>query len=179
MVTNAGGVRTTVRYGDSRLRNRCQPIRTGEEGVNQLADDIWQLLRNGGGVGLAAPQLGDLRRLVVVKDPRRAIPPRRLVLINPVVVFRSANRSSYEEGCLSFPGLYLHIVRPVAIRVRYEDLAGHRHELDAMGLLARIIQHEVDHLDGVLFIDHLSPVRRWFLTWRLRKLAACARKDVA
>ena len=178
MATGIGGSGHILFYGDSQLRRRCRPVESGEEDCQQLAADLWRLMINAGGVGLSAPQIGDLRRLIVVKDPRRAIPPRRLVLINPELVEISTTEISFEEGCLSFPNIYLRIVRPARIRVKYRNLVGMEKDLLANGLLGRVIQHEIDHLDGLLFIDHLSFVRRWLLAWRLKKLANGSREGV-
>ena len=165
-----------LRFGDVRLRHRCRPVRDDEADLENLADVLWHLQLQHEGVGLAAPQVGDLRRVIVVQDLRERAQTRRLVLINPVVTARSDLRVTMEEGCLSFPGLYLRLRRPVAIQVRYCDLAGQTRIMAAEGLLARVILHEIDHLDGVLFIDHLSWVKRWLLTWRLRRLQVHRRR---
>jgi peptide deformylase len=160
-----------LRYGDARLRQVCH-LANGETDLPALADALWRLMLRHGGVGLSAPQLGDLRRLIVVKDMRRPRSPARLVLVNPRLSEPSPETSSYEEGCLSFPGLYIRLIRPRAVTVTFEDLAGQERRIAMDGLLARVVQHEVDHLDGVLFIDHLSPWRRRreLLRWRLLRL---------
>ena len=177
MPAGGGGVRTILRYGDQRLRRRCRAVRLGEEDVSGLADNLGQQLGRQNGVGLSAPQLGDLRRVIVVKGPKLKLPPRPLVLVNPVITSCSAQRIAFEEGCLSFPGLFLTLRRPAAVTIRYYDIDGAEHTLKSRGVLARIIQHEIDHLDGVLFIDHLSRVRRLLLSWRLRRIKTTGRRE--
>ncbi len=161
-----GGI---LRYGDARLRQVCRPA-AGDTDLPALADALWRQMLRRGGIGLSAPQLGDARRVVVVKDVRRPRAPTRLVLVDPRLSDFSAETVSFEEGCLSFPGLYLHLPRPRAVTVAFTDLAGEEHRIAAEGLLARVVQHEVDHLDGILFIDHLSTWRRKLLLWRLWRL---------
>lgn len=155
-------------HGDPRLRRRCRDVAAGEN-VGALAAGMQRAMLAAGGVGLAAPQVGDARRLLVCRDPavRNAAP---LVLINPVIEDRGRIVVGFEEGCLSFPGLFLNLWRPRDVCIRYSDLAGERRRLDATGLLARVLQHEIDHLEGILFIDHLPSWRRWLLAWRLRRL---------
>ncbi len=177
MLSGSGGVRPILRYGDTQLRRRCRAVRVGEENVSALADTLGQQLGRQGGVGLSAPQVGDLRRVIVVKGPKPALPPRQLVLVNPVITSSSARRVAIEEGCLSFPGIYLTLQRPAGVTIRYSDIDGAEHTLKTRGILARIVQHEIDHLDGVLFIDHLSRVRRWLLSWRLRRIKTAGRRE--
>ncbi len=169
MAAPAPGDGRILRYGDERLRAACRPA-AGDADLAALADEMWRLMLRHGGVGLSAPQIGDLRRVIVVRDPRRPRSPTRLVLVDPVLSEPSPEVISFEEGCLSFPGLYLRLERPRAVSVTYRDLAGAEHRLAADGLLARVVQHEADHLDGVLFIDHLSRWRRQLLRWRLWRL---------
>lgn len=119
------------------------------------------------GIGLAAPQVGSLLRLVVIdlmeNDGRHPI-----VLINPEIIAASKDLATREEGCLSLPGQYADVTRPAQVKVRYEDIAGIRHEIEGSGLLAACLQHEIDHLDGVLFVDHISALKRNMI---LRKVA--------
>jgi len=161
-----------VRWGDQALRRRCRAVAPGDPELMALVAGMWRLMLGRNGVGLAAPQVGDGRRVIVIRDPRRGGRPERLVLVNPVIEQRDPVRQSREEGCLSFPGLYLRLARPRAIVVSYEDVEGRPQRLAAEGLLACIVQHEIDHLDGVVFIDHLSAWRRRLLWWRLWRLAA-------
>ncbi len=161
-----------LRWGDDRLRRVCRPAAAGESDLEVLAAELWRLMSRHGGVGLSAPQIGDDRRVVVVQDRRRAGgPPARLVLVNPELTEPTPERTWFEEGCLSFPGLFLKLPRPRAMTATFQDLDGAPRRLRAEGLLARVIRHEVDHLDGTLFVDHLSPWRRRWLAWRLWRLA--------
>lgn len=159
-----------LRYGSPELREICRPVAPDETDLPALVEALAQAVAEQGGVGLSAPQIGDRRRVVVIVDPRR--PGRRelLVLVNPVMSVSPDRLAAREEGCLSFPGLYLRLRRARAVRVTHLDLEGRERWFEAEGLLARIVQHEIDHLDGVLFIDHLSPWARRLLWWRLRRL---------
>lgn len=168
MSTAAPGPTPVLIYGDRRLRRVCREV-APEEDLGALAATMAQTMLAADGVGLAAPQIGDQRRVILCRDPGRMHEPP-LVLVNPVIEAATGPRVSIEEGCLSFPGLYLRLWRPQSVQVRYRDLDGKRQQFRAVGLLARIIQHEVDHLEGVLFVDHLPRWRRWLLSWRLRRL---------
>jgi peptide deformylase len=159
-----------LRYGQPCLRRTCEAVDPAAPATRRLADRLWRALERGGGVGLAAPQIGRASRVCVVREhegPRS----RRLVLVNPEIVARSDREVEFEEGCLSFPGLFTMIRRPRAVQVEYDDLAGRRNRLEDDGLLARVAQHEIDHLDGILFIDRLPVWRRWTLRPRLWWLA--------
>jgi peptide deformylase len=164
-----------LRYGDARLRLRCRDVARGED-ARDLADALWAALDAAGGVGLAAPQIGDLRRVIAARDPA-APRTRSLILVNPVIVSREGPLVWFEEGCLSFPGLYVRVRRPRRVTVNYQDLDGSPRRLDDDTLVARIVQHEVDHLEGVLYIDHLARWRRWLLAGRLASLRVRSRKD--
>jgi peptide deformylase len=166
-----------LRYGDVRLRRVCRAVADGED-VADLVAALAAAMRAAAGVGLAAPQLGDPRRVILCRDPdgRRREP---LALINPVIEARAGPLVGLEEGCLSFPDLYLTIWRPRAVRVRYRDPAGRSCVLEDDALLGRIVLHEVDHLDGVLFVDRLPRWRRWLLAWRLRQLRRRTRELAA
>jgi len=159
-----------LRYGDSRLRQVCQPVQPGTPEVRQLVGRLWNALRQQKGWGLAAPQLGVTSRVAVICDPRPRAGGERLVLVNPELVELGGTQVQFAEGCLSFPGLYCKLTRPTTVRLRYHDLDGRQRETAVEGLLARAALHEMEHLDGILFIDHLSTVKRWLLGWRLRKL---------
>ena len=174
-----GPVARLVRYGEPGLRQACRPAAPDDEGLAGLVEAMWLVMLRQRGVGLAAPQVGDDRRVIVVRDPRRPGRGGRLVFVNPVLRDFSGPSILMEEGCLSFPGLYLRVRRPRALTVDHLDETGRPRTLAADGMLARIVQHEADHLDGVLFIDHLSAWRRRLLWWRLRRLArpAARRRD--
>lgn len=155
-------------YGEPGLRRRCREV-AADEDIATLANSMIVGLETRSGVGLAAPQIGDLRRVIVAGDP--AAPRLRpIVMINPVIEESFGPLEVFEEGCLSFPDLYLKLPRPRSVVVRYRGLDGGKKVLRDEGFLARVVQHEVDHLDGVLFIDHLPSWRRWMLGWRLSRL---------
>lgn len=153
---------------DKALRTKAR--RVGPEDldlVRSLLPRLFATMYAAPGIGLAAPQVGVGLRLAIV-DLQPDDKPAPIVLLNPEVVATSEEQVVREEGCLSLPGHYAELSRPARVRVRYEDDAGKRHEIEADGLLAACLQHELDHLDGVLFVDHLTPLRRNMI---LRKLA--------
>jgi peptide deformylase len=153
---------------DPRLRAKARPVGTGDaDAIRALAPRMLDAMYKAPGIGLAAPQVGELLRLVVV-DLQPEDKPAPIVLVNPEIVAASTELSTREEGCLSLPGQYADVTRPSRVKLRYLDLGGAKREIEAEGLLATCLQHEVDHLDGVLFVDHLSALKRNML---LRKLA--------
>ena len=151
-----------------------------DPGTQELLDTLWATLGADGGVGLAAPQINRDCRVVIVMDPERPSGQQRIDLVNPVILETFGPTISFEEGCLSFPGLYTNIRRQRGVVVQYDSPSG-RHKLRDEGLAARIIQHEVDHLDGVLFIDLLPVWHRLLLAPRLMffALSEAWRKIVA
>ena len=154
---------------DPVLRTRTRPVGAAEaEAVSRLVPRMFATMYRAPGIGLAAPQVGSNLRLAVV-DLQPEGQPAPIVLINPEVVARSEEQSTREEGCLSIPGQYAEVTRPAQVTVRYQDEDGRRHEIQADGLLATCLQHEIDHLDGVLFVDHLSPLKRNMILRRLAK----------
>lgn len=138
------------------------------ERVRALIPRMFAAMYAAPGIGLAAPQVGESLRLAVV-DLMPDQKPEPIVLINPLVVAASQEQATREEGCLSLPGQYADVTRPASVRVRYLDENGARQELDADGLLAACLQHEIDHLDGILFTDHLSILKRNMILRRLAK----------
>lgn len=165
-------------YGHPALRVRCEPVVTFDDALRDLARAMERTMIVQRGIGLAAPQVGHEIRLLLAEDARHGA-PRTLVLVNPEITFASRERDGYEEGCLSLPELFAEVHRPVRIRVRYQDLDGREQELEDDGLVARIVQHEADHLDGVLFVDHLSLIKRKLLAGRLRDLQKRSREQQA
>lgn len=153
---------------DPRLRARAKPVGPGEAGrLRDLSARMLATMYAAPGIGLAAPQVGEALRLVVIdlqKDETRD----PMVLVNPEIVAESTETATREEGCLSLPGQYADVTRPARVKVRYLDLAGAKKEIEGEGLMAACLQHEIDHLDGVLFVDYLSTLKRNML---LRKLA--------
>jgi peptide deformylase len=152
------------------LRARAKPVTAADaDAVRDLVPRMFATMYRAPGIGLAAPQVGVGLRLAVVDlmpDDRR----EPYVLINPEVVAASDETATREEGCLSLPGQYADITRPARVKVRFEEATGERREIEAEGLFAACLQHEIDHLDGRLFIDYLSPVRRQMITRRMVKL---------
>jgi len=155
-------------FPDPHLRAKARPVGAADaDAVRDLAPRMLDAMYLAPGIGLAAPQVGVGLRLVVV-DLQRDEQRTPIVLLNPEVVAASAEEAVREEGCLSLPGHYADVSRPARVKVRYHDLSGARREVEADGLLAACLQHEIDHLDGVLFVDHLSALKRNMI---LRKMA--------
>ncbi|HQT66125.1 MAG: peptide deformylase [Rhodospirillales bacterium 20-60-12] len=150
------------------LRLKARPVTRADQAlVDRLIPRMFASMYAAPGIGLAAPQVGASLRLIVI-DLMADQKPEPLVMINPEIVAASTEQATREEGCLSLPGQYAEITRPARVKVRFEDQAGVRRDLDAEGLFAACIQHEIDHLNGVLFVDYLSSLKRNIL---LRKLA--------
>lgn len=152
---------------DPRLRAKAKPVEPGDPRIPALAEKMLATMYKANGLGLAAPQVGELLRLVVL-DVRPEDRNEPMVLVNPEIVAASRETAVREEGCLSLPGQFADVARPRAVKVRWQDLAGARREIEAEGLLGVCLQHEIDHLNGVLFVDHLSALKRHMI---LRKLA--------
>ncbi|MEJ0017031.1 MAG: peptide deformylase [Acetobacteraceae bacterium] len=151
------------------LKARAKPVGAAEmDRVRTLVPRMFATMYRAPGIGLAAPQIGEGLRFAVV-DLMPDDKPAPLVLINPEVTGRSQELATREEGCLSLPGQYADVTRPARVTVRYTDLDGARRQIDAEGLLAACLQHEIDHLDGVLFVDHLSALKRNMILRRLAK----------
>lgn len=155
------------RYGNRCLRVKCRPADPESRETAALVRRLWRVLDAGTGVGLAAPQIGEETRVIVVRDPEPAAGDGRHTMINPEIVEFFGQEVPFEEGCLSFPGLYTDVVRPAGVEVRFLDEKGASQRIRDERLLARIVQHEVDHLDGVLFVDRLSFWNRLLLGPRL------------
>ncbi len=152
------------------LKKRAAPVERIDEEVRRLVRDMFETMYEAPGIGLAAPQVGVGRRVCVIDVSEEKNRP--LCLVNPRITWRSENLATAEEGCLSLPDQYAEVTRPEAVEVLYLDENGAERSLRAEGLLARCIQHEVDHLDGILFIDHISALKRNMI---LRKLAKARR----
>jgi peptide deformylase len=163
-------------YGDPVLRLRAAPVTTFDDELRRLVTDLHDTMHAYGGVGLAANQVGVAQRVAVVDVPLDDGQHAIHTLVNPEIVSRSGSESS-EEGCLSIPGIYDDVTRSFEIRVRAQDEHAQPIEFEATGYLARAIQHEIDHLDGVLFVDRLSPLKRQFLRRALESLARGERPE--
>lgn len=157
---------------DPLLRTASQPIERVDDQVRRLADDMLETMYDAPGVGLAAIQIAIPRRLIVLDvTDKESEPPHPIVMINPEIVTLGDTLASYEEGCLSIPDVRVEIERPSAVRVRFLDREGKLQELNADGLLATAVQHEIDHLDGKLIIDFMSRLKRDMVIRKFKKLA--------
>ncbi|MEO2039878.1 MAG: peptide deformylase [Martelella sp.] len=146
---------------DPLLRTVSKPVERIDDDLKKFADDMLETMYEAPGIGLAAIQVGVPRRMLVLDVANRDEGEKQpMVLINPTVLHPSDERSVHQEGCLSIPEFYAEVERPANVRVRYTDLAGKEQEIEADGLLATCLQHEIDHLDGALFIDYLSRLKR-------------------
>lgn len=158
-------------HPDPRLKKVCDPVADLSDDLRSLADDMLETMYDAPGIGLAAPQVGVLSRLIVldcVKEEGEA--PRPLVMFNPEVVAASDETNSYEEGCLSIPDQYAEVTRPAEVTVKWIDRDGTERQEDFDGLWATCVQHEIDHLNGKLFIDYLSAMKRQMITRKMQKL---------
>ena len=153
-------VRDILILPDKRLRLLSKPVAKIDAATKQLVEDMFDTMYEAPGIGLAAIQIGEARRIVTMDLAKKDEPKEPQVFINPELIAKSGDKNVHEEGCLSIPEYYEEVERPAAVRIRYLDLEGKQHEVDAEGLLATCIQHEIDHLDGVLFIDHISKLKR-------------------
>jgi len=162
---------------DPRLKRKAAAVARVDESVRRLMDDMVDTMHAAPGVGLAAPQVGVLKRVIVVDaaPQEEGGESRTYRLANPEVVWASEHLAVYEEGCLSLPDHYADVSRPAEVRVAYLDENDEARELRATGLLATCVQHEIDHLDGILFVDHISQLKRNMI---LRKLAKAKRANV-
>jgi peptide deformylase len=157
---------------DPRLKIKARPVPSVDTTVRRLMDDMLETMYHAIGVGLAAPQVGVAQRVLVIDCARDGDPPQPMRIANPEILWRSENLLVANEGCLSLPEHYAEVERPEAIRLRYLDHENEIREIEATGLLATCLQHEIDHLEGVLFVDHISTLKRGMI---LRKLAKTKR----
>ena len=157
---------------DPRLRQISSPVERVDAAILKLLDDMLETMYEAPGVGLAAIQVGHAKRMVTIDTSKKDEGPRApLFLINPQIVWASEELSSYNEGCLSVPDYFEDVQRPARVRVRHLDRQGATQEFDADGLLATVVQHELEHLEGGLFIDHLSRLKRERVVKRFTKAA--------
>jgi peptide deformylase len=170
-------VRPILTLPDAVLRQTSEPVATVDAAVRTILDDMIETMYDAPGIGLAGVQVGVTRRLVVLDVARKEEGPQPLFLVNPEIVQTSADTTVHEEGCLSIPDYYEDVERPGRVRVRFLDRDGAACEMDAEGLLAVALQHEIDHLNGVLFIDHISRLKRERVTKKFAKAARLAGED--
>ena len=158
-------------YGDPVLRKRAKEITRVDERLRKLASGMLGTLKDAGGMGLAANQVGEELRILVVDRTRFQLEDSPLIVINPVIV-DSRGEQTEEEGCLSRPGTYADVTRPLELTVKGMDLDEKEIVIEAKGILSRVLAHEIDHLDGVLFVDHLGSLKRRLLSKKLSQLSA-------
>ena len=162
--------RPIVLHPDPRLKKVAAPIDDLSDELRSLADDMLATMYDAPGIGLAAPQVGILQRLIVLDCVKEeGAEPRPVAMFNPEIVASSDEENTYEEGCLSIPDIYADVTRPEAVTVRWIDVNGAEQEDTFDGLWATCVQHEIDHLDGKLFIDYLSPLKRQLITRKMVK----------
>ncbi|MEL6609503.1 MAG: peptide deformylase [Pseudomonadota bacterium] len=164
-------LRPILLHPDPRLKKRAEEVTEITDDLRKLADDMLETMYDAPGIGLAAPQVGVMKRVLVMDCVKEeGVPPRPMVLINPVITGASEDVSTYEEGCLSIPEQYADVVRPAEVDVEWLGLDGETHTEHFDGLWATCVQHEIDHLDGKLFIDYLGPLKRQMITRKMQKL---------
>ncbi|SLN21803.1 Peptide deformylase [Falsiruegeria litorea R37] len=163
--------RSILIHPDPRLKKLCDPVADLSDDLRKLADDMLETMYDAPGIGLAAPQIGVLNRLIVLDCTKEeGETPRPLMMFNPEVVSSSDDLNVYEEGCLSIPDQYAEVTRPREVEVAWMDQNGNARQEVFDGLWATCVQHEIDHLDGKLFIDYLKPLKRQMITRKMQKL---------
>ncbi len=172
-------IRDIITLPDKRLRLVSEPVKVIDKGVRALVEDMFATMYAAPGIGLAAIQIGVPQRVVTMDLSKKDDEKAPQVFINPEVTWSSEEKAIYEEGCLSIPEYYEEVERPAAVRVKFLDLDGKPHEVEATGLLATCLQHEIDHTNGVLFIDYLSKLKRDRVVKKYTKAAKRAAEDKA
>ena len=162
-----------IKIPDKRLRQVSEPVKKVDAGIRKLVDDMFETMYKAPGIGLAAIQIGVAKRVVTMDLSKKEDNHEPQVFINPEIVWKSDETAKYEEGCLSIPEYYEEVERPKEVKVKYLDRDGKPAEIEATGLLATCLQHEIDHINGVLFIDHLSKLKRDRV---IKKFAKAAKK---
>jgi peptide deformylase len=169
-------LRDIIKLPDKRLRLSSEPVKRDDAGIRKLVDDMFETMYDAPGIGLAAIQIGIAKRVVTLDLSKKEDAHEPRVLINPEIIWSSDEQMTREEGCLSIPDYYEEVKRPAEVKVKYLDLDGKTHEIEAKGLLATCLQHEIDHINGVLFIDHLSKLKRDRV---IKKFAKAAKTSAA
>ena len=164
-------LRSIITLPDPKLRLVSKPLERVDDSLRRLMDDMTETMYDAPGIGLAAIQIAEPIRIIVVDPAKPDDPKAPLHLVNPEILWSSEERKIYEEGCLSIPEYDEEVERPASVRVRYIDRDGNSQEILAEGLLATVLQHEIDHLDGVLFIDYLSKLKRDRVVKKFAKIA--------
>jgi peptide deformylase len=166
-------LREIIKLPDKRLRLNSEPVKRIDAGIRSLVDDLLETMYDAPGIGLAAIQIGVGKRVLTMDLSKKDEEHKPQVFINPEVTWKSAETSKYEEGCLSIPDFYEEVERPAKVRVKYLDLDGNERQIEAAGLFSTCLQHEIDHINGVLFIDHISKLKRDRI---VKKFAKAAKK---
>jgi len=165
-----------LKIPDKRLRLVSEPVKRIDAGIRALVDDMFETMYDAPGIGLAAIQIGVAKRVVTMDLSKKEESHEPRVFINPEITWASKEKSTHEEGCLSIPEYYEEVERPQQVKVKYLDLEGKTHEVEASGLFATCLQHEIDHINGVLFIDHISKLKRDRVIKKFTKAAKAAKK---
>ena len=164
-------VRDILIIPDKRLRLKSEPVKAVDKALRTLVNDMFETMYAAPGIGLAAIQVAVPRRIITMDLAKKEEEKQPRVFINPEILWRSDEKATYEEGCLSIPEIYEDVERPSRVRVKYLDLDGKPQEVEADGLFATCLQHEIDHTNGVLFIDHISRLKRSLITKKFTKAA--------
>jgi len=170
-------VREIIKLPDKRLRLVSKPVAKVDTATRKLIDDMFATMYASPGIGLAAIQVGEPRRIITMDLAKKDQEKEPRVIINPELLWSSDEKASYEEGCLSIPEFYEQVERPTSVKVKYLDIDGRTQEIEATGLLATCLQHEIDHLNGVLFIDHISKLKRDRVIKKFTKAAKEAKRS--
>jgi peptide deformylase len=168
-------VREIIKLPDKRLRLVSEPVKRIDASLRKLVEDMFETLYAAPGIGLAGIQVGVAKRVIIMDLSKKDDTRKPEVFINPEITWASEEKSSYEEGCLSIPEYYEEVERPAVVKVKYLNLDGKAREVEASGLLATCLQHEIDHLNGILFIDHISKLKRDRVTKKFAKAAKTAK----
>ncbi len=163
-------IRPILIHPDPRLKKVADPVATVDDAVRKLADDMLETMYEAPGIGLAGPQIGVMKRIFVMDCSEKEAEPEPMVLINPEILSVSEEQATYEEGCLSIPDIYADVTRPAEVEMRWLDRDGAVREGQFDALYATCAQHELDHLNGRLFIDYLGSVKRTMITNKMKKL---------
>jgi len=164
-------VRDILIIPDKRLRLKSEAVKAVDKLLRALVNDMFETMYAAPGIGLAAVQIGVPRRVITIDLAKKDEPKEPQVFINPEVIWASDEKATYEEGCLSIPEYYEEVERPKAVKVKFLDLDLKPREIEAEGLLATCLQHEIDHINGVLFIDHISKLKRDMVMKKFKKAA--------
>ena len=163
-------IRSIVLHPDARLKKKSVEVENITDALIKLAEDMMETMYDAPGIGLAAPQIGVLERLIVMDCAKKEDEePDPIIMVNPTIIASSEENSVYEEGCLSIPEHFAEITRPEFVKVEWIDLGGKQHSEEFNGLKSTCVQHEIDHLNGKLFIDYLGPMKRQLITRKMQK----------